>query len=65
MDRLWSPWRYRYVSRITEPEGCVFCTKPGEDDDSASLSQDVLLQVLKELERLRRQTVLAPRLAIQ
>jgi ATP adenylyltransferase len=32
MDRLWSPWRYRYVSRTTAPEDCVFCGKPGETD---------------------------------
>lgn len=33
MDRLWSPWRYRYVSRTAEPEGCVFCHKPSETDE--------------------------------
>ena len=32
MDRLWSPWRYRYVSRTTASEGCVFCHKPSESD---------------------------------
>ncbi len=25
MERLWSPWRYRYVSGTGEPHGCVFC----------------------------------------
>lgn len=25
MDTLWSPWRYRYVSRQAESPGCVFC----------------------------------------
>src|SRR5271163_4725570 len=24
MDRLWSPWRYRYVSK-KGPEDCIFC----------------------------------------
>jgi ATP adenylyltransferase len=34
MDRLWSPWRYRYVSRAAaSDEGCVFCNKPGESDE--------------------------------
>lgn len=27
MDFLWSPWRYRYVSRGDEPSRCVFCEK--------------------------------------
>ncbi len=25
MERLWSPWRHAYVTRDSEPEGCVFC----------------------------------------
>lgn len=33
MDRLWSPWRYRYVSRTAEAGGCVFCHKPSETDE--------------------------------
>jgi ATP adenylyltransferase len=35
MDRLWSPWRYRYVSRTSAGEDCVFCSKPGENDADA------------------------------
>ncbi|MBM3767457.1 MAG: HIT domain-containing protein [Acidobacteria bacterium] len=35
MDRLWSPWRYRYVTK-SEPAapkgGCIFCDKPLGDD---------------------------------
>jgi ATP adenylyltransferase len=27
MDRLWSPWRYRYVSHVADDSGCVFCDK--------------------------------------
>jgi ATP adenylyltransferase len=33
MDRLWTPWRYRYVSTGT-PEGtCIFCEKAASSDD--------------------------------
>lgn len=35
MDHLWSPWRYRYVSKAQEPEGCVFCVKPHQEDRAA------------------------------
>ena len=28
MDRLWAPWRYKYISMVDEPDdGCVFCRK--------------------------------------
>jgi ATP adenylyltransferase len=42
MDRLWSPWRYRYVSSAppadqNTPERCIFCVKPGESDDRKNL----------------------------
>ena len=33
MDRLWSPWRYRYVSRDLPTEGCVFCSQPAGTDE--------------------------------
>jgi len=36
MDRLWSPWRYRYVSSLsgaTAPDACIFCTQPAANDD--------------------------------
>jgi ATP adenylyltransferase len=26
MDYLWSPWRYRYISRAEPVDGCIFCT---------------------------------------
>ncbi len=35
MDRLWSPWRYRYVSRAAVSDGCVFCQKPQQTDAEA------------------------------
>jgi ATP adenylyltransferase len=37
MDRLWSPWRYRYVSTAEESSGCIFCDKPRAGDDRAQL----------------------------
>jgi ATP adenylyltransferase len=37
MDRLWSPWRYRYVSTAEGIRGCIFCDKPAAGDDEASL----------------------------
>jgi ATP adenylyltransferase len=30
MDRLWSPWRYRYVSHAPDDSVCIFCDKAGE-----------------------------------
>jgi ATP adenylyltransferase len=37
MDRLWSPWRYSYVSACGTPGGCIFCDKPAEQDDESNL----------------------------
>src|SRR5687768_7655507 len=38
MDRLWSPWRYRYVSAGEQKaNGCIFCVKPAEDEDESNL----------------------------
>jgi ATP adenylyltransferase len=33
MDRLWSPWRYRYVSTARTAGGCIFCEKAASSDD--------------------------------
>ncbi len=36
MDRLWTPWRYRYVSSHsgeTSPDRCIFCTQPAANED--------------------------------
>ncbi len=38
-ERIWAPWRLDYVkdaSKDSEQE-CIFCAKPGEDDDDANL----------------------------
>ncbi len=39
MERLWRPWRINYVHNIESirDEGCIFCTKPAQDDDRKSL----------------------------
>jgi len=36
MDRLWTPWRYRYVSALSDKspsKACVFCIQPAANDD--------------------------------
>ena len=33
MERLWTPWRLRYVAGDVRHEGCVFCAKPAAGDD--------------------------------
>ncbi|MCZ2080094.1 MAG: HIT domain-containing protein [Bryobacteraceae bacterium] len=37
MDRLWSPWRFNYVSKAETSRGCLFCDKPAEQDDRKNL----------------------------
>lgn len=39
MDHLWSPWRYRYVTRATGQTACIFCEKaaPGPDRENLVL----------------------------
>jgi ATP adenylyltransferase len=37
MDRLWSPWRYRYVSQASPSDDCIFCSKVAGGDDAANL----------------------------
>lgn len=37
MDRLWSPWRYRYVSTASDTSGCIFCDKPRTGNDQSEL----------------------------
>lgn len=33
MDRLWTPWRYRYVSSAQSTGNCIFCEKAASSDD--------------------------------
>ncbi|HEY3440792.1 MAG TPA: HIT domain-containing protein [Paludibaculum sp.] len=37
MDRLWSPWRYRYVSKASPADDCIFCAKEAERRDEDNL----------------------------
>jgi ATP adenylyltransferase len=36
MDRLWSPWRYAYVSAAGPAQGCIFCEKAAEARDESN-----------------------------
>ena len=35
MERIWAPWRVPYI-RLQKPQGCIFCDKPQENNDSAN-----------------------------
>ncbi len=37
MEYIFTPWRYEYVSRVDEEQGCIFCEKAGSDDDRGNL----------------------------
>jgi ATP adenylyltransferase len=37
MDRLWTPWRYTYVSKAAPSVTCIFCDKANPGDDKANL----------------------------
>lgn len=50
MDRLWSPWRYRYVSHASPDDACIFCSKAaGEDEANLVLHRGVYNYVLLNL----------------
>ena len=36
MERIWAPWRIRYIDQAKEgkEEGCFLCDKPKEDEDT-------------------------------
>ncbi|GIK77994.1 MAG: HIT domain-containing protein [Acidobacteria bacterium] len=36
-DRIWAPWRLRYVTDANKSDQCVFCAKPAAGDDRESL----------------------------
>ncbi|MCS7043427.1 MAG: HIT domain-containing protein [Bryobacteraceae bacterium] len=37
MDRLWSPWRYHYVSTVSPGDECIFCAKAREEREEENL----------------------------
>ncbi len=37
MERLWAPWRLRYVEGSVRHRGCIFCEKPAAGDDVGEL----------------------------
>ncbi len=37
MDRLWTPWRFDYISKVDQAVGCPFCRMLSESDDSGNL----------------------------
>lgn len=43
MEHLWSPWRFRYVTKAAPGEGCVFCNKllSGSDEENLILFRGV------------------------
>ncbi len=36
-DRLWTPWRMRYITGGPAEKGCIFCNRLDRDDDIGSL----------------------------
>lgn len=37
MDRLYSPWRYQYVTKAGGAASCIFCDLPAENRDEENL----------------------------
>jgi ATP adenylyltransferase len=37
MEYIFTPWRYEYVSKVDEKQGCIFCEKAAAEDDRANL----------------------------
>lgn len=37
MERLWAPWRMKYIDGTHKDTGCIFCNKPLEDSDKENL----------------------------
>ncbi len=33
MDRLWAPWRTKYITKVNSLKGCIFCSKPKSGKD--------------------------------
>ena len=37
LDRLWAPWRMEYIRTPRNPDECIFCEKPADNDDRRNL----------------------------
>ncbi|MEN3044012.1 MAG: HIT domain-containing protein [Candidatus Hydrothermales bacterium] len=37
MKKLWAPWRINYIKTIETEKGCIFCSKPKENNDKKNL----------------------------
>jgi ATP adenylyltransferase len=37
VERLWAPWRMRYIENADNCDGCIFCAKPAEEKDAENL----------------------------
>lgn len=37
MEIIYTPWRYEYVSRVDEAQGCIFCDRIAEQSDRENL----------------------------
>ncbi|ADR18334.1 HIT family protein [Calditerrivibrio nitroreducens] len=37
MEKIWAPWRMRYIDGSHKDEGCIFCNKPKENNDRENL----------------------------
>ena len=40
MDRLWTPWRYEYLTKSGPAEPCIFCAKAAENKDAENFLED-------------------------
>jgi ATP adenylyltransferase len=48
MDRLWSPWRYRYVSSAPVTGECLFCEKAASANDQENADRENLVVLRAE-----------------
>lgn len=37
MERLWAPWRMKYIEKCDEQKGCIFCDLTKKDNDRENL----------------------------
>ncbi|MCX8084234.1 MAG: HIT domain-containing protein [Calditerrivibrio sp.] len=37
MEKIWAPWRMRYIDGSHKDDGCIFCEKPKQNSDKENL----------------------------